>query len=396
MQESYIDTPERLEWLCDALRQSCWLALDTEFMREKSYFPQLCLLQICDGRIAACIDPLRLEQLDPLMDILLNPDTVKVFHAGRQDLEMFSLMWQRLPAPLFDTQLAATLLGLGEQIGYANLVQKLLGIELTKEHTRTDWSQRPLQPGQLRYALDDVIYLGQIYIDLRDQLIDLGRGDWLQEEFALLADPATYKFDPDKAWQKIRGRLRLKGVQLAVLQRLTAWREELAAESNCPKRWIVKDDVLVDLARQMPKTMADMERIRGLDQAVLKQHGELMLGRIAAARLLPQASWPREKQPPMRPGPEQNALIDLLMCCLRLLAEQNRITPAMLANRAVLEQMVAGERDLDLLRGWRRRVAGDRLLEVLEGRIAPQFVEGRLQLVETAEETNQSHQIDPD
>lgn len=395
MQEIYVDTPVQLEWLCDAIQQSPWLSLDTEFIREKTYFPQLCLLQVCNGQIAACIDPLRLKNLDPLIEILLNPEIVKVFHAGRQDLEIFNLMWHRLPAPLFDTQLAATLLGLGEQIGYANLVQELLGIELDKEHTRTDWSRRPLQQGQLRYALDDVIYLGQIYTILQERLNRLGRANWLREEFALLADPDTYKFDPESAWQKIRGRQRLKGVQLAVLQRLTVWRDKLAVESNRPKRWILKDDVLVDLARRMPKSIADMERIRGLDQGVLKRQGEHLLRQITEARLLGRESWPQEKQPPPRLDPNQEALVDLLMCCLRLLAERNQISPALLANRTVLEQLVLGERDLELLRSWRRRVAGDKLLEVLTGKVMPWIVEGRLHLAEAKDYHAGDHQTTP-
>lgn len=234
MQESYIDKPEQLEQLCEAIRQSEWLALDTEFMREKTYYPKLCLLQVCNGKTAACVDPLSLNRLDPLIEIIMDPSIVKVFHAGRQDLEIFNFLWQKLPAPLFDTQLAATLLGLGEQLGYASLVQKLLGIELDKGHTRTDWSRRPLQPGQLRYALDDVIYLGEIYNDLDNRLRKLGRENWLQEEFTLLADPDTYRIDPDSAWQKIKGRQRLKGVQLAVLQRLTAWRKTRPSSPTVP------------------------------------------------------------------------------------------------------------------------------------------------------------------
>ena len=199
MQEQYIDTPEQLEQFCDSIRESEWLALDTEFIREKSYYPKLCLLQVCNGKTAACVDPLRLNELDPLIGIILDPAIVKVFHAGSQDLEIFCIQWKKVPAPLFDTQLAATLLGLGEQLGYANLVQKLLGIELDKGHTRTDWSRRPLQEGQLRYALDDVIFLGEIYTDLTSRLKKMGREDWLQGEFDQLANPDTYRMNPASA-----------------------------------------------------------------------------------------------------------------------------------------------------------------------------------------------------
>jgi len=382
MQERYIDTPEKLEQFCDSIRHSNWLALDTEFIREKTYFPQLCLLQVCDGNSAACIDPLSLDRLDPLIEIIMDPAIVKVFHAGRQDLEIFSFQWNRLPTPLFDTQLVATLLGLGEQLGYANLVQKLLGIELDKGHTRTDWSRRPLQEGQLRYALDDVIYLGEIYTDLADKLKKLGRENWLQEEFDLLSNPDTYRIDPEGTWQKIKGRQRLKGVQLAVLQALAAWREKLAVESDRPRRWILKDEVLVDLARKAPKNVDDLGRTRGLDQGFVKRHGAHLLSLIAESRALPKRSWPQERQPPTRLDPNQEAVADMLMCSLRLLAEQNQVSPAVLASRSSLDQLVAGERDLELLRGWRGRLAGDSLLEVLAGRLMPRLIEGRLVLTE--------------
>ncbi|MCB1879518.1 MAG: ribonuclease D [Gammaproteobacteria bacterium] len=386
MQERYIETPGQLEQLCDSLRESRWLALDTEFIREKTYYPQLCLLQVCNGETAACVDPLRLDSLDPLIEVVMQPSIVKIFHAGRQDLEIFNALWQRLPAPLFDTQLAATLLGLGEQIGYAALVQKLLGVDLDKGHTRTDWSRRPLQDGQLRYALDDVIYLGEIYLEFAARLRELGRTEWLQEEFALLTNPDTYRIDPAAAWQKIKGRQRLRGAQLAVLQALAAWRENLAVASDRPKRWIAKDEILVDLARRMPKTLADLGHIRGLEQGLQKRHGEELLGLITQSRALPRTSWPQDKQPPLRLTPNQEALADLLMCCLRLLAEQNQVSPAMLASRSMLEQLVAGERDIELLHGWRRMLAGDSLLEVLAGRRAPNLVEGRLALLAVADD----------
>lgn len=380
MQEQYIDTPEQLEQFCDSIRESEWLALDTEFIREKSYYPKLCLLQVCNGKTAACVDPLRLNELDPLIGIILDPAIVKVFHAGSQDLEIFCIQWKKVPAPLFDTQLAATLLGLGEQLGYANLVQKLLGIELDKGHTRTDWSRRPLQEGQLRYALDDVIFLGEIYTDLTSRLKKMGREDWLQGEFDQLANPDTYRMNPASAWKKIKGRQRLQGVQLAVLQSLAAWRENLAVESDRPRRWIVKDEILVDLARRTPKNIVDLSRSRGLDPAIVKHHGEKLLSLIGEARALPRRSWPQDQPPPVRLDANQEALTDLLMCSLRLLAEENQVSPAVLASRSTIEQLVAGERDMELLHGWRRMLAGERLLEVLAGRLMPRLREGRLLL----------------
>lgn len=383
MQELHVESPEQLTTLCAAIRESKWLALDTEFMREKTYFPQLCLLQICNGDIAASVDPLSLPSMEPLMEIIYDPAISKVFHASRQDLEIFHHLWKRLPAPLFDTQLAAALLGFGDQIGYGNLVQKLLNHELEKGHTRTDWSRRPLDDSQLRYALDDVIYLGEIYLKLRDQLAERGRGNWLREDFDLLTSASTYIVAPDAAWQRIKGRQRLKGLQLAVLQALAAWREDQAISSNRPRRWILKDEVTLELARRQPTELKQLERIRGLESGTLQRQGTTLLKLIAEARRLPKAQWPVEKTPPVRLDSNQEALADLLMCGLRLLAEEQRITPSTLAGRKELERMVAGERELDLLRGWRKSLAGDRLLQILDGKLSPRIEQGRLTMKET-------------
>jgi len=382
MQERHIETREQLETLCQDIGHSPWLALDTEFMREKTYYPQLCLLQLCNGDIAASIDPLALESLDPLMEILYDPEVIKIFHAGSQDLEIFHLLWKRLPSPLFDTQLAAALLGLGDQVGYANLVQQLLDHQLEKGHTRTDWSRRPLDPDQLRYALDDVIYLGESYPPLQQRLQARGRSEWLQEDFRLLADPATYTVDPQTTWKKIKGRQRLKGVQLAVLQALSSWREEQAVRADRPRRWILKDDVLLELSRRQPVDHKALQRIRGLEEGVIKRSGDRLLTLIAQAKALPRSQWPEDQRPALRLSSNQEAVTDLLMCSLRLLAEQARITPSAIASRRELERLVAGDRDnLDLLGGWRRKVAGDALLRVLAGELKPSIQNDRVTLV---------------
>ena len=380
MQERHIETPEQLAALCEQIRDSQWLALDTEFMREKSYHPQLCLLQLCNGQLAASVDPLVLETLDPLLEILYDPKIVKIFHAGRQDLEIFHYLWGRLPTPLFDTQLAATLLGLGEQVGYGNLVRQLLGRDLEKGHTRADWSRRPLQTDQLRYALDDVIYLGEIYQRFRERLRDLGREAWLADDFELLADPATYITEPRMAWQKIKGRQKLKGVQLAVLQALADWRETEAQRVNKPRRWILKDEVMLDLSRQQTGSMEQLQQIRGLEVGTLKRQGKTLLQIVQRARQLPRTEWPQESGIPPRLSPNQEALADLLMCSLRLVAETNAISPTALGSRKDLERLASGERDLDILHGWRGALAGETLLKVLAGDAAPRMDNGRLTL----------------
>ncbi|MES9886139.1 MAG: ribonuclease D [Candidatus Sedimenticola sp. 6PFRAG1] len=385
MQELFVDTPEQLNALCEQLRGSPWLALDTEFVREKTYHPNFCLLQVANGEVAACVDPLVLDDITPLLDIIFDSGITKVFHAARQDLEIFQHLWQRLPVPLFDTQLAATLLGMGDQVGYGNLVKKTLGLELEKGHARTDWARRPLQETQLRYALDDVIYLGEVYEQLLQRLLELGRESWLDEDFATLSNPDTYRPDPMSEWQRIKGRQHLKGGQLAVLQQLAAWREKQALEANRPKRWILKDEVLVDLARRQPKALDQMERIRGLEPGSTKRHGKHLLQLIEKGKGLPRDEWPKEKSTPPRLTPNQEAQTDLLVCTLRLQAEQNRITHSALANRRELEKLVTGERDLDILHGWRKMLAGDALLEVLEGKTLPRYIDGKLTLASTRE-----------
>ncbi|MCW8906317.1 MAG: ribonuclease D [Sedimenticola sp.] len=382
MLEHHVKTEAGLSDLCDTLRGSAWLALDTEFVREKTYYPQFCLLQISNGEVAATVDPLQIERLDPLLEILFDEGIVKVFHAGRQDLEIFYNLWGRLPTPLFDTQLAASLLGLGDQVGYGNLVEKLLDHRLEKGHSRTDWSRRPLDEAQLRYALDDVIYLGDIYLELEQRLRAEGRETWLQDDFEQLGNPETYLNPPQEAWKRVKGRQQLKGVQLAILRELAGWREQEAQQANRPKRWILKDEVLTDLARRQPKSSDQLGKIRGLEAGTIKRHGERLLAMIARARELPKSEWPLDKRRPPRLDNNQEALADLLYCSLRLLAEGHNITPAAIAGRREIESLVAGERDLELLQGWRRKVVGSSLLQVLDGALWPQMVSGRLQLVE--------------
>jgi len=283
MQELHIDTPEGLSALCDRLRHSPWLALDTEFMREKTYYPQLCLLQVSNGEVAAGIDPLAIDDLSPIRDLLFEPDTVKVFHAGHQDLELFQQLWQELPAPLFDTQPAAELAGLDNQMGYARLVEALLDHPLDKGHTRTDWSRRPLKPEQLRYALDDVIYLGQVYLRLLDRLGDKRNDERLLAAFDRMADPATYITEPEDAWKRLKARKYLRGPQLAVLKKLAAWRESEAMKADKPRGWILSNEALFELAKTRPRGMARLWKIPGLQPGVVKRRGQLLLQLIAEA-----------------------------------------------------------------------------------------------------------------
>ncbi|MFA7098418.1 MAG: ribonuclease D [Gammaproteobacteria bacterium] len=365
----YIDTPAALSDLCRRIRDSRWICVDTEFMREKSYFPQLCLLQVATADAVACIDPLTIADLDPLLDILYDPSITKVMHAARQDLEIFFHLRGELPKPLFDTQIAAALLHHTDQIGYGTLVERMLGVQLDKAHTRTDWCMRPLDPEQLRYAADDVRYLARIYVTQREILEQQGRLHWLDEDFAELTDTSLYAVEPMQAWCRIKeARPPLKGVQLAVLQALAAWREERALQRNKPRRWILRDEILTDLARAMPTTRDGLAKIRGLEPALLDKVGNELLRVIDRSRQAPCEAWP-EPEPRLILSPAQEALVDAMMALVRLRAHEQGISPAMLATRRDLERVVTGAKQVSVLRGWRGAMVGHDLQNLLKGEL---------------------------
>ena len=379
----YIDTPDKLRDLCASLAGASWIALDTEFLRERTYFPKFCLLQIAAGEVVACVDPLALDDLGPLLDILLNPAVTKVFHSGRQDMEIVYLLCGRLPAPVFDTQLAAPLIGLGEQVSYAGLVSELLGINLSKSHSRTDWSRRPLSPEQIRYAADDVIYLEQAYRAMLPRLEKLGRLDWLEQDFAELVDPALYEIPPELAWQRIGGVYQLKPKPLSIVQTLAAWREQTARAQDLPRGWVLKDDALFDLARQQPANAEQLGHVRGLDERVVKRHGATIIRLIqdAAARP-PQPVGQRGRS--AKKTVEQEAVLDLLMAVVRLRAAQNTLNPASLAGRKDLEQLLDGDPHARLLHGWRKTMVGDELAAVLRGELGLKITDGNLLITANA------------
>lgn len=375
----YIETIPQLEAACETLRHSPVLALDTEFMREKTYYAQLCLIQIADEHQVYIIDPLRLKHLQPLLDLLFRPDNIKLFHAGRQDLELFYDLTGKIPAPVFDTQIAATLLGFADQAGYGTLVEKILGVQLDKSHTRTDWSQRPLAEPQLVYAADDVVYLMQLYPDILRRLEQLGRENWLQDDFAALSEPELYMNNPADSWQRVSGHGRLKPRQLAALQRLAAWREQRAQQLNKPRKWIMSDDVLLNLAQRLPDKPDNLSSIRGLPESIIRDCGDVLIKLIQQAKSLPESELPQTRDR-FIPTHEQELLIDSLLLYLKLLAYRNQISPATLANRKEIERLVRGERDLTIFRGWRGHVAGQPLLDMLEGNTVIHIQNGALEV----------------
>jgi ribonuclease D len=378
MRELFVDTPEALAELAQLLAGSEWLALDTEFMREKTYLPRLCLIQVANEEVAASIDPLACEDLSPLLDVLYDGSILKVLHAARQDLEIFLTTWHRLPLPLFDTQPAAALLGHGDQVGYAKLVKEVLDVDLPKDHSRTDWCRRPLDEGQLRYALDDVIYLGRVYLQMRGRLSDRERLQWLAADFADLADPATYVQNPRTAWKRVKGRQPLRGVQMAVLQELAAWREAQARERDLPRRWVLKDEVLVELARRRPRDLRQLERVRGTEPGGIRRDGADILAAVTRGLEQPREDWPSERRASRPLSAIEEARVDLLSAGLRVLADEHQLSPHAIATRKDLEKLVRGDNEISLMEGWRRRVAGDRLLDLRDGRCQLRNEDGTL------------------
>jgi len=375
----YIETIPQLEAACETLRQSPVLALDTEFMREKTYYARLCLIQIANEQQVYIIDPLRLEHLQPLLELLYDPAILKLLHAGRQDLELFYDLTGKIPAPVFDTQIAATLLGFPDQAGYGALVEKILGVQLDKSHARTDWLQRPLSEKQLAYAADDVVYLMQLYPEILQRLQKLGRENWLEDDFAALSEPGLYMNNPADSWQRVSGHGRLKPRQLAALQRLAVWREQRAQQMNKPRKWILSDDVLLSLAQRLPDKTQKLASIRGMPESIVRDCGEKLIEHIQQARALPESELPSVRDR-FIPDREQELLIDSLLLYLKYLASHSQISPATLTNRKEIERLIRGERDLTILKGWRRHIAGQPLLEMLEGNVTIHIRNGKLEM----------------
>ena len=375
----YIDTPAALREICDQLRGVPWLTLDTEFLREKTYYSKLCLLQVATPDLVACIDPLALEDLAPLFEVLYRHETTKVLHAARQDMEIFYHLRDALPSPVFDTQIAALLLGFPDQIGYGNLVRETLGIELDKLHSRTDWSRRPLSEAQIRYAAEDVFYLTQVYQHLIEKLTALGRLDWLSEDFERLTRVELYENDPAQAWLKVRGVNRLKGPALAAEQTLAAWRESLARDLNRPRGWVLRDDDLVEIARHLPATAEALGAIRGVHERFIDKHGARVLELVAEARRHAPKPLPTGGRH-VRLTPVQEALVDALMAVVRLSAAENFLHPTVLASRGQLEQLVIGTPDSEVLHGWRGQLVGKRLQALLAGELGLYARNGTIEL----------------
>lgn len=337
------------------------IGLDTEFMRERTYRAELCLLQAATPRRAVCIDPLGGAPLAALAPALGPDGPLKILHAARQDLEVLWAAIGRV-GPVFDTQVAAALAGFPAQVGYAELVRQLLGQELAKAHTRTDWARRPLSPEQIAYALDDVRYLLALCDALLERLDKLGRLHWLEEELRALADPATFTVEPDAAWQRLKGVLSLDPGRQRLARSLAAWRERRAMDSNRPRGWILDDAVLKEIVALVPRSLAALAAIPGLPAGVAQRSGAAILELVRAAAI----PDPPPPQPTRgRPDPEVTAMVKRLAELTRAAASDTGISAEVIAPRRELERLAGGARDVAVISGWRRQVVGQELLGAL-------------------------------
>jgi len=360
-----IDSAEALTAFVAGAQDSPTLALDTEFMREKTYRAELCLLQIATGDSAVCIDPLAIAaaggDLSALTPLLTGSPAIKVMHAARQDLEVL-LPPIGLVQPVFDTQIAAALAGHPSQVGYAELTRRLLGVELSKAHTRADWSRRPLSPEQQEYALDDVRHLAALRASLLETLAAKGRVAWLDEELAALANADALRVDPDDAWRKIKGLPGLDPERQKLAQALGAWRERRAMERNRPRGWILDDAVLREIVVRLPRSPEALAALPEMQESVVRKCGEELLDLVRQSGIGdPPPPLPRRE----KPDPAQLAMVKRLADIAAEVAKELEISTEVLATRRELEKLAAGKREVSLLRGWRAQIVGEKLLAAL-------------------------------
>src|SRR5215468_1201514 len=371
-----------LAGLCQRLAKAEYIAVDTEFMRDKPYYPQLCLVQIAGPEEAAAIDTLAAGiDLKPLFDLLVAPAVTKVFHAARQDIETFFHLGQTIPTPLVDTQVAAMVCGFGDAVSYENLAAKLAGARIDKSSRFTDWAHRPLTDRQLQYALSDVTHLRPAYEHLKRRLAKTGRTDWVAEEMAILTDPATYRLDPREAWRRIKFRGD-KPRMLAILREVAAWREEEAQRRDLPRNRVLRDETLCEIAAHAPTDVEHLARCRGLSRSIAEnRQGAQILAAIKRGLELPAAECPEpapRRDLPSGLGP----LIELLRVLLKMRCEENGVAQKLIASADDLELIAADDgADVPALHGWRREIFGADSLALKHGRLALTVVGRRVKVV---------------
>lgn len=375
-----ITKTSELENLCHHLATADFVTVDTEFLREQTFWPQLCLIQLAGPDVEAIIDPMQGDlDLASFYVLMANPKVVKVFHAARQDIEIiFTKTNGIMPHPVFDTQVAAMVCGFGESISYVNLVKRITGADIDKSSRFTDWSRRPLSEKQLVYALGDVTHLRDVYRALKDEIDQAGRSEWLYEEMQILTDAATYDTNPENAWQRLK--LRVKGKKsLAVLIELAAWRERMAQAQDVPRGRILRDEALYDIANQLPATPEALGQLRTLSDGFSRsQRARDIIDAVKAGLSRDTKSLPRvERGEPL--SAEANATLELLKVLLKAAAAEHRVAPRLIADSEDLERLAnEGEPDIPALKGWRRELFGRDALKLKRGELALTLHQGEV------------------
>ncbi|HVE90808.1 MAG TPA: ribonuclease D [Actinomycetota bacterium] len=363
-----VDSPKELSSLCESLRSAGCFALDMEFRRDKTYFARLDLVQVATPEFVAIIDPQKAGSLDPLWELIGDPAVEVVVHSGRQDLEILKEAGGPAPRNVFDTQVAASFLGFGDQVPYNRLLAAVLGRQILKLETTSDWSRRPLSEAQIEYAIDDVRDLPELRRQLGERLSEAGRAEWAAQEMTRLEQSAATSRDPATLWKLVAGSSRLRGRQMDVLRELAAWRESLARRRNLPRKWVVPDDVLVDIAKRMPRKLDDISSIQRLSSTVLEREGPAILECVTKASAAPA----KEPSQPDRRDPAVSAAADMLELLLRIRGEESGVATPLLGTRSeVLDvvRWVRGESQKrpPLLDGWRGEIVGGDLVALASG-----------------------------
>ena len=374
-----------LRALCERLAASRYITVDTEFMRDTTFWPRLCLVQVASSDEAAAIDTLAPDiDLAPLFALMRDPGVLKVFHAARQDIEIFYHLDGRVPSPVFDTQVAAMVCGFGDQVGYEKLVAKLARASIDKTQRFTDWARRPLTRRMHEYAISDVTHLRVVYEKIAARLERDGREGWLAEEMGTLTDPATYRLDPADAWLRVKTRLR-KPRQLAVLREVTAWREAEAQRRDIPRNRVLRDEALNEIAAQEPGTREELWNLRSLGRShVGKNSADALLAIVAEVRAAAPSTYPKERKPPPvanHAGPSA----DLLKVLLKLRCEENDVAQKLVASADDIEAIARDDMaEVRALRGWRREIFGEDALALKHGRIALGIEDGNIRVIGNA------------
>jgi ribonuclease D len=374
---------DTLAAFCARVGAGAYISVDTEFMRDKTYYPQLCLVQVAGEHEAAAIDALSPGlDLAPLIVLFDRADLLKVFHAGRQDLEIFCLMTGRVPAPMFDTQVAAMVCGFGDSVGYDTLVQKLTGAHIDKSSRFTDWAVRPLTERQIKYSISDVTYLRKVYEKLAHSLARTGRAGWLDEEMAVLTNPSTYRVDPDEAWQRLKVRSPSPRF-LALLKELAAWREREAQKRDIPRNRMLRDEAMIEIASHHPQTVDELARTRGLSRGMAEgRMGEALLAAVKRGLEIPESECPRP-EPRIELPRDIGAVVELLKVVLKLQCDAHNVATKLVATGNDLERVAADDNaDVPALKGWRREVFGEAALKLKRGELALALEGKKLALIE--------------